>query len=812
MDFKIYTNALKAYESENGERYVTGTTSSTIRDLHGDEMSLDALKTMAETARQNMTVFLNHNYNVPEDLFGSATDAQIVKRYDRETNEEVYDLDLNIRVVNEDENPEALRAYRAIKRGVKLGLSIGARVEKARRKAADGDKPESILIEKVRLLEASVVGIPANQRSYLQNAVKSLRSGSVDIDELEGVIEEEKAADSFKVGDYVSWSSSGGRAEGRIVKIVRTGKLSVPDSSVTISAEEGNPAVLIRVYRDGKPSDVLVGHKMSTLNRAKAPASAAIEEMTLKASAVIEKLKALPVEGDTAAEAKPLVDSLAKLLADVATLYIKAQGAHWNVVGPDFTQYHDLFGEIYEDVYKSLDPIAENIRKLNAPAPAELREMALMASQMPVADDYDPESLASALYAANELVLRSIMNAFAEANKLNEQGIANFLAERQDMHQKWSWQLRSSLAEEEEDTGEGGIDEEDTGEDSEDEETEKSAGSKIGFGDFVAWKDTDGPGGYGEVEQVVKEGAVVVPKSNEEVAAVPNDPAILVRIWAQESEGKYKPTGEFIGLLASMVKKVSGPGEGAEGAPSQTATQIPGLEILPPGTVPGGASSQEKSMDIEEKKTRVTVTVSTDSEEKQPAAASVAPSAPDAAAADSEEKPDEIKASAEDVADGEVTEKVEDEKEVAEEEPVDANVEALQELGAELVTGDAEKSIADESSVQPEAAEAVVFSVETEASSFEEVESIAKSALDAANAAQEEVAALAAKVTELFESKAKVEGDLAKALDLIDRISDLGIGRKFVDKSSQKVNVKAAERAPWLSPYVQRVLEAQDEE
>lgn len=735
MDFKIYTNALKAYESEDGERYVTGTTSSTIRDLHGDEMSLDALKTMAETARQNMTVFLNHNYNVPEDLFGSATDAQIVRRYDSETNEEVYDLDLNIRVVNEDENPEALRAYRAIKRGVKLGLSIGARVEKARRKAAEGDKPESILIEKVRLLEASVVGIPANQRSYLQNAVKSLRSGSVDINELEGVIEEEKA-----------------------------------------------------------------------------PASAAIEEMTLRASAIIEKLKALPVEGETAAEAKPLVDSLAKLLADVATLYIKAQGAHWNVVGPDFTQYHDLFEEIYEDVYKSIDPIAENIRKLNAPAPAELREMALMASQMPVADDYDPESLASALYAANELVLRSIMNAFAEANKLNEQGIANFLAERQDMHQKWSWQLRSSLAEEEEDTGEGGIDEEDTGEESEDEETEKSAGSKIGFGDFVAWKDTDGPGGYGEVEQVVKEGAVVVPKSNEEVAAVPNDPAILVRIWAQESEGKYKPTGEFIGLLASMVKKVSGPGEGAEGAPSQTATQIPGLEILPPGTVPGGASSQEKSMDIEEKKTRVTVTVSTDSEEKQPAAASVAPSAPDAAAADSEEKLDEIKASAEDVADGEVTEKVEDEKEVVEEEPVDANVEALQELGAELVTGDAEKSIADESSVQPEVAEAVVISVETEASSFEEVESIAKSALDAANAAQEEVTGLSARVTELLESKAKVEEDLAKALDLIDRISDLGIGRKFVDRSSQKVNVKAAERAPWLSPYVQRVLEAQDEE
>ncbi len=47
MDFKVYTNALKAYEAPGGDLYVTGTTSSTIRDLHGDEMTLNAIKTMA---------------------------------------------------------------------------------------------------------------------------------------------------------------------------------------------------------------------------------------------------------------------------------------------------------------------------------------------------------------------------------------------------------------------------------------------------------------------------------------------------------------------------------------------------------------------------------------------------------------------------------------------------------------------------------------------------------------------------------------------------------------------------------------------
>ena len=67
-------------------------------------------------------------------------------------------------------------------------------------------------------------------------------------------------------GDMVSWQSSGGRAEGKIERIVNEGTLDVPNSSFKIKAEPDNPAVLIRIYRDGKPTETLVGHKMDTLN------------------------------------------------------------------------------------------------------------------------------------------------------------------------------------------------------------------------------------------------------------------------------------------------------------------------------------------------------------------------------------------------------------------------------------------------------------------------------------------------------------------------------------------------------------------
>ena len=267
MDFKVYTNALKAYEASNGDLYVTGTTSSTIRDLHGDEMTLNAIKTMADTAKQNMTIFLNHNYNVPQDLFGSVKDARVVKRFDSETNSEVYDLDIDVLVCKEDENPEAMRAFKAIKRGVKLGLSIGARVDRVSKKKDANTGDDTYVIDSVKLMEASVVGIPANQRSYLQNALKSLKAA----EQAGEVVVDEKAATDFSEGDFVSWGSSGGTARGRIEHVMREGTLGVPDSDFKIEATPEDPAALIRIWArsddEWEETEKLVGHKCSTLRK-----------------------------------------------------------------------------------------------------------------------------------------------------------------------------------------------------------------------------------------------------------------------------------------------------------------------------------------------------------------------------------------------------------------------------------------------------------------------------------------------------------------------------------------------------------------
>lgn len=79
--------------------------------------------------------------------------------------------------------------------------------------------------------------------------------------------EDRAAPDALKVGDFVEWNSSGGKARGQIEHIMREGTLGIPDSEFSIEATEEDPAALIRIYRDGEPTETLVGHRFSTLTK-----------------------------------------------------------------------------------------------------------------------------------------------------------------------------------------------------------------------------------------------------------------------------------------------------------------------------------------------------------------------------------------------------------------------------------------------------------------------------------------------------------------------------------------------------------------
>ena len=164
--------------------------------------------------------------------------------------------------------------------------------------------------------------------------------------------------------------------------------------------------------------------------------------------------KALPMDPDQmiedaleAAEApETLCQLLAEQLSDVVAFKFIAHGYHWNVKGSQFSEYHGLFGSIYEDADASIDPLAENILKLGYDAPFRLSDFqSLRELDEPALTPDTPAAMAASLLDLNDDIIDGYNEAFAAATLENQQGVANFLAERIDAHQKWAWQLRSSI-------------------------------------------------------------------------------------------------------------------------------------------------------------------------------------------------------------------------------------------------------------------------------------------------------------------------------------------------------------------------------
>jgi len=67
-----------------------------------------------------------------------------------------------------------------------------------------------------------------------------------------------------------------------------------------------------------------------------------------------------------------LIEKLKILHASNFSFYLKLHFFHWNVEGPNFPQYHELFGDLYSDVHGSVDNYAEHLRALQAYAPGSL--------------------------------------------------------------------------------------------------------------------------------------------------------------------------------------------------------------------------------------------------------------------------------------------------------------------------------------------------------------------------------------------------------------------------------------------------------
>lgn len=139
-------------------------------------------------------------------------------------------------------------------------------------------------------------------------------------------------------------------------------------------------------------------------------------------------------------------EKLKILLASTFALYLKTSYMHWNVIGPNFPQYHKLLEKQYSEIYEQVDVIAEKIRTLNHFAPGSFERFSTLSIIEGFLQPKLPLEMFGVLLSDHENMRTLLKDIYATAESEQNFDVSNYIAERMDQHAKHAWMIRSILA------------------------------------------------------------------------------------------------------------------------------------------------------------------------------------------------------------------------------------------------------------------------------------------------------------------------------------------------------------------------------
>lgn len=139
-----------------------------------------------------------------------------------------------------------------------------------------------------------------------------------------------------------------------------------------------------------------------------------------------------------------LIEAMKRLFATNFQYYVKAHGFHVNVVGPDFTEYHMLFSEVYELADDATDSIGEHIRAIEGIAPFSLKRIMEMGRIKDSAERPEALKMVKDLLADSQTLMDHYEECHDMAMEYKKYGLINFIEGQIDDLSKIMWKLRST--------------------------------------------------------------------------------------------------------------------------------------------------------------------------------------------------------------------------------------------------------------------------------------------------------------------------------------------------------------------------------
>jgi starvation-inducible DNA-binding protein len=130
------------------------------------------------------------------------------------------------------------------------------------------------------------------------------------------------------------------------------------------------------------------------------------------------------------------------LLADTFALYVKTKNFHWHVSGPHFRSYHLLLDKQAESIEKTIDDLAERVRKIGGTTIRSIGHIARLKRIHDNDDDFvTPSDMLGELMADNKAMIASMRKAHEVADKHEDVATASILETFIDDAEKRCWFL-----------------------------------------------------------------------------------------------------------------------------------------------------------------------------------------------------------------------------------------------------------------------------------------------------------------------------------------------------------------------------------
>ncbi len=137
-----------------------------------------------------------------------------------------------------------------------------------------------------------------------------------------------------------------------------------------------------------------------------------------------------------------VAEALNRLVADAFALYIKTKNYHWHMSGRHFRDYHLLLDEQADQIFVTIDPLAERVRKIGGNT---IRSVAHIAQLQRVKDNDEdfvaPKDMLQDLEAENRKMAKNMREAHQIADDAEDVATASLLEVYIDETERRTWFL-----------------------------------------------------------------------------------------------------------------------------------------------------------------------------------------------------------------------------------------------------------------------------------------------------------------------------------------------------------------------------------